>query len=107
LLRIIARAHHIQARLIQNPKLTVHDIAREEQGKCRQPKEDIGRGYEIGKGQYLQVEDEGGRYNPRPADAFNASVTAVARPAPAAATRAGARSAVMGASWFIASRSTK
>ncbi|HEY8007160.1 MAG TPA: recombinase family protein [Methylocella sp.] len=30
LLRIIARAHHIQARLIQNPKLTVHDIAREE-----------------------------------------------------------------------------
>jgi hypothetical protein len=25
------RAHHIQARLIQNPKLTVHDIAREEQ----------------------------------------------------------------------------
>jgi len=31
LLRIIARAHHIQARLIQNPKLTVRDIAREEQ----------------------------------------------------------------------------
>jgi hypothetical protein len=31
LLRIIARAHHIQARLIQNPKLTVQDIAREEQ----------------------------------------------------------------------------
>jgi hypothetical protein len=30
LLRIIARAHHIQARLIQNPKLTVHEIAREE-----------------------------------------------------------------------------
>ena len=30
LLRILARAHHIQARLIQNPKLTVHDIAREE-----------------------------------------------------------------------------
>src|ERR1700730_17019060 len=30
LLRIIARAHHIQARLIQTPKLTVHDIAREE-----------------------------------------------------------------------------
>jgi site-specific DNA recombinase len=30
LLRIIARAHHIQARLIQNPKLTVHDLAREE-----------------------------------------------------------------------------
>jgi hypothetical protein len=29
--RAIARAHHIQARLIQNPKLTVHDIAREEQ----------------------------------------------------------------------------
>src|ERR1700716_4364267 len=32
LLRIIARAHHMQARLIQNPKLTVHDIARDEQG---------------------------------------------------------------------------
>jgi site-specific DNA recombinase len=31
LLRIIARAHHIQARLSQNPKLSVHDIAREEQ----------------------------------------------------------------------------
>src|SRR5450631_3381735 len=31
LLRIMARAHDIQARLIQNPKLTVHDIAREEQ----------------------------------------------------------------------------
>src|ERR1700720_2294919 len=31
LLRIIARAHHIQARLIQNPKLSVYDIAREEQ----------------------------------------------------------------------------
>jgi site-specific DNA recombinase len=31
LLRILARAHHIQARLSQNPKLTVHDIAREEQ----------------------------------------------------------------------------
>ena len=31
LLRIIARARHIQARLIQNPKLTVHDIARDEQ----------------------------------------------------------------------------
>jgi hypothetical protein len=30
LLRIIARAHHVQARLIQNLKLTVHDIAREE-----------------------------------------------------------------------------
>src|SRR3977135_3592526 len=29
LLRILARAHHIQAR-IQTPKLTVHDIAREE-----------------------------------------------------------------------------
>ena len=27
----IARAHHIHARLIQNPKLTVRDIAREEQ----------------------------------------------------------------------------
>ena len=31
LLRIIARAHHIQARLIHNTKLTMHDIAREEQ----------------------------------------------------------------------------
>jgi site-specific DNA recombinase len=31
LLRILARAHHIQARLIQNPKLTMLDIAREEQ----------------------------------------------------------------------------
>jgi site-specific DNA recombinase len=30
LLRILARAHYVQARLIQNPKLTVHDIAREE-----------------------------------------------------------------------------
>jgi len=30
LLRIIARAHDIQARLIQNTELTVHDIAREE-----------------------------------------------------------------------------
>jgi DNA invertase Pin-like site-specific DNA recombinase len=30
LLRIIARAHDVQARLIQNIKLTVHDIAREE-----------------------------------------------------------------------------
>jgi site-specific DNA recombinase len=30
LLRIIARAHHVQARLIQNPKLSVHDIAQEE-----------------------------------------------------------------------------
>ena len=30
LLKIIARAHHIQARLIHNPKLTMHDIAREE-----------------------------------------------------------------------------
>jgi hypothetical protein len=30
LLRIIARAHHIQARLIHNTKLTMHDIAREE-----------------------------------------------------------------------------
>ena len=28
LLRIIARAHHIQARLIENPKLSVHDIVR-------------------------------------------------------------------------------
>ncbi len=31
LLRILARAHHIQARLIHNPKLSVYDIAREEQ----------------------------------------------------------------------------
>ena len=31
LLKIIARAHHIQARLIHNTKLTMHDIAREEQ----------------------------------------------------------------------------
>ena len=30
LLRILARAHDIQARLIHNPKLTVHDVAREE-----------------------------------------------------------------------------
>jgi hypothetical protein len=30
LLRILARAHHIQARLIHNPKVSVHDIAREE-----------------------------------------------------------------------------
>jgi site-specific DNA recombinase len=30
LLRIIARAHHVQGRLSQNPKLKVHDIAREE-----------------------------------------------------------------------------
>ncbi len=30
LLRIIARAHDVQARLIQNPKLTVHDVARAE-----------------------------------------------------------------------------
>ena len=30
LLRIIARAHDIQARFVQNTKLTVHDIAREE-----------------------------------------------------------------------------
>ena len=30
LLRIIARAHDIQARLIQNAELSVHDIAREE-----------------------------------------------------------------------------
>ena len=28
LLRILARAHHIQARLIQHPKLSVHDIAK-------------------------------------------------------------------------------
>src|SRR5712671_1723347 len=31
LLKIIARAHHIQERLIHNTKLTMHDIAREEQ----------------------------------------------------------------------------
>jgi hypothetical protein len=31
LLRILARAYRIQARLIHYPKLTVHDIAREEQ----------------------------------------------------------------------------
>ena len=31
LLRILARAHDVQARLIQNPKLSVHDIARKEQ----------------------------------------------------------------------------
>lgn len=31
LLRILARAHHIQGRLSQNPKLRVHGIAREEQ----------------------------------------------------------------------------
>lgn len=30
LLRILARAHHVQARLVQNPTLTVHDVAREE-----------------------------------------------------------------------------
>ena len=30
LLRVMARAHAIQARLIQNPELSVHDIAREE-----------------------------------------------------------------------------
>ncbi len=30
LLRVIARAHHIQGRLNQNTQLTVHDIAREE-----------------------------------------------------------------------------
>ena len=30
LLKIIARAHHIQARLIHNTKLTMNDIAREE-----------------------------------------------------------------------------
>ncbi|MGO9684194.1 MAG: hypothetical protein ACLPTZ_16720, partial [Beijerinckiaceae bacterium] len=30
LLRIIARAHDIQARLVQNTKLTVHDIGRDE-----------------------------------------------------------------------------
>jgi hypothetical protein len=30
LLRIVARAHDLQARLAQNTKLTVHDIAREE-----------------------------------------------------------------------------
>ena len=37
LLRIIARAHHIQARLIHNRKLTVHDIAREEQVSATYP----------------------------------------------------------------------
>jgi hypothetical protein len=31
LLRILARAHHVQTRLIQNPTLSVHDIAQEEQ----------------------------------------------------------------------------
>jgi site-specific DNA recombinase len=31
LLRILAHAHDIQARLIQNPTLSVHDIAKEEQ----------------------------------------------------------------------------
>ena len=31
LLRVIARGHDIQTRLSQNAKLTVHDIAREEQ----------------------------------------------------------------------------
>jgi site-specific DNA recombinase len=31
LLRILARAHHIQARMMQNPTLSVHDIAKEEQ----------------------------------------------------------------------------
>ena len=30
LLRVIARAHDVQARLVQNTKLTVHDIARAE-----------------------------------------------------------------------------
>jgi site-specific DNA recombinase len=30
LLRILARAHHIQARLIHNTKVSVHEIAREE-----------------------------------------------------------------------------
>ena len=30
LLKIIARSHHIQARLTHNPKLTVHDVARAE-----------------------------------------------------------------------------
>jgi site-specific DNA recombinase len=30
LLRILARAHHVQARLSQNPKLSVHDITQEE-----------------------------------------------------------------------------
>ena len=30
LLRILSRAHDIQARLIQNPNLTVHDVARDE-----------------------------------------------------------------------------
>jgi site-specific DNA recombinase len=31
LLRILARAHHVQARLIQNPTLSVDDVAKEEQ----------------------------------------------------------------------------
>src|SRR5262249_37220021 len=31
LLRILARAHDVQARLIQNPTLSVHDVAKEEQ----------------------------------------------------------------------------
>ena len=31
LLRILARAHHVQARLVQNPTLRVHDISQEEQ----------------------------------------------------------------------------
>jgi site-specific DNA recombinase len=31
LLRILARAHHVQARMIQNSELSVHDIAQEEQ----------------------------------------------------------------------------
>ena len=31
MLRILARAHNVQARLVQNPKLSVHDIAKEEQ----------------------------------------------------------------------------
>jgi hypothetical protein len=30
LLRILARAHHVQARMMQNPTLSVHDIAQEE-----------------------------------------------------------------------------
>ena len=30
LLRILSRAHDVQTRLIQNPNLTVHDVAREE-----------------------------------------------------------------------------
>ena len=30
LLRLLARAHHVQARMMQNPTLSVHDVAKEE-----------------------------------------------------------------------------